>query len=178
MKLVIILSLLIEVAYANEGGSHDSHVGASSLISSFVNLGLLLSFMVWKLRTPMRNMFNKKAEDIKTLIDRSESKAKEAEMLMQAQAKKMAGADEEVKNIENGTDAFIKSFEDTYNKEVDERIVHLKLDAEQKIEAEKKDMITALNTSLLDQVIASTKKSLNADASLSSDASKKLLERI
>ena len=173
MKLLVVLTLSINAAYAAGG---DPHAGPGSLVSSFVNLGLLLGFLAWKLKGPLSNMFTNKSENVKSLIEKADAKAKEAEMMMQMQAKKMAGADAEVKKIAESTDEFISKFESTYKAEVEERIGYLKSDAENKIEAEKKQVVDTLNETLLEQVIANTKATLKNDSNLSSDVSKKLVE--
>lgn len=175
MKIIVILTVLINIAYAG-GDGHGGSAGPSSLVSSFVNLGLLLGFLVWKLKTPISKMFISKSEDVKTQIEKSEAEAKEAEIQMQMQANKMAGANAEIKKIEEGTDSFISSYESTYKKEVTERISYLKVDAEQKIEAERNQMQDDLNSSLLELVISNTKAALKKDPSLSANASKNLVE--
>lgn len=172
MKFIFAL-LLSGTAFA-AGDGHGG--GPETLISSAVNLGLLLTFLVWKLKGPMSSFFATKSEETREMIERAASKAKEAQVMLETQKKKSEGADAEISKMETEANDLLAKFESDYKVEVEKRINSLKEDAGQKIEAEKKELLDDLNSQLLDQVIANTKNKLQADGNLGNDATKRILQ--
>jgi len=172
MKFVALI-LLSGSAYA-AGDGHAA--GPSTLISSAVNLGLLLGFLVWKLKGPLSETFKKKSSETKGMIEKAATKAKEAQAMMESQRKKMESAESEISKLEAEATTIVEKFEQDYKVDVEKRVNKLKEDAGQKIEAEKKELLDNLNSQLLDQVIANTKMKLKADTSLGTDATKRILE--
>jgi len=147
-----------------------------SLIWPAFNVAVLASLLIWKLKTPARNYFNTRAQTIASIMERAQAKAKEAEMMMQMQRKKLDGLDAEIKKINSETDLEIEKFKSNYHQEVHERIAKLKTDASMKIEAEKKQLSEQLNSVLLDQVVAKAKVTFKGDKELNNKATSKILE--
>lgn len=167
-KISLVLLLSASSAFASGG--------ASDLIAPAINIIILASFLIWKLKTPMSNMFKTKAQDIKDTLERAEIKAKEAEMMMDVQKKKLANLDNEINQINLDSDQEISQFEKNYSNETDEKSEKLKLDASAKIEAEKRALMNKLNTLLIDEVVAKTKSKLKSDSSLSEKATQNILQ--
>ena len=170
MKMLILAVLLITSnAFAAGGGPTD-------LLPAFLNFGLLFLFLGWKLKKPLSGYFSNKSDEIKTILDRANVKAKEAEMMMQMQQKKIDGMKDEINKIMNDVDQQVSDFETKYSKEIDERIVKLKEDATLKVEAERKQQMNSLSESILNTVILKTKNILKNDKGLAENATKKVLE--
>jgi len=166
------LGLLIESALAAGNGGHGS---ITDLIAPLVNVVILVGFLVWKLKGPLAAHFTSKAEEITNTLERASLKSKEAEVMLQAQQKKMANVESEAKEILRHAETEVKHYEKNYAREVEDKLFKLKTDATSKIEAERKSMIAALNSSLLDQVIAKAKSTIKGNKDYQNKASAKIL---
>ena len=171
MKVLVLLALS-GTAYA----SGDSHGSPTDLIPSFFNVFLLGGFLVWKLKGVFKNHFETKSKSISEVMERANVKAKEAEMMMAMQQKKIDGMTEEISKINSDVTTDIEKFKNDYSKDVQDRIKKLKNDAAQKIESEKKELADELNETLVDSVIAKAKEVLKNDKSLNEKATSKILE--
>lgn len=170
MKFVLSSAIFItEYALAAGGGPAD-------LLPAFLNFGILFLFLGWKLKKPLTGYFSNKSDEIKSILDRANVKAKEAEMMMQMQKKKIDGMNDEINKIKTDVELQASEFKNNYKKEIDERIEKLKEDANLKVEAERKEQLNSLNETILNNVIAKTKTILRNDSSLSEAATKKVLE--
>lgn len=171
----ILIALLITTsAYA----AGDGHGGPMDLIAPAVNLSILLAFMVYKLKGPASNYFKSKSEEVSTMVERASVKAKEAEMMLKMQSEKMQGAESEIDTLKKESMSMVTKFEAEYKSEVQDRIKSMKEDAGQKIEAEKKELVDELNSTLLDQVIYKTKSTLKSDKTMTTTATNKTIEGI
>ena len=170
--------LLMLVMSGSAFAAGDGHGGPMDLIAPAVNLSILLGFLAYKLKGPASNFFSGKSASVSEMMERASVKAKEAEMMMQMQSKKMEGANEEISKIESDVDSEISKFKTAYESEVQERIRKMKEEAGLKIEAEKKELLDELNSTLLDQVIAKTKATLKNDNTLNENATKGIVEGI
>lgn len=177
MKKILALSILANSGLVLAAGG-EGHGSPVDLISSFVNLGILLGFLGWKLKGPANQHFSKKATDISDMVERANVKAKEAEMMMAEQQKKMANVDSEIATIQNSTKSEIERFEKNYSRETTEKIDKLKVEAVNKIEAEKRLLISELNSEFLDQVISTTKTTVKSDKSLNSQVTDALIKEL
>lgn len=177
MKKSFCLTLLL-VSTNLLAAPHEGEHSASpvSLISSFVNLGIFLGFVIWKIKGPLRAHLTKKATDISSMVERANVKAKEAEMMMSAQQKKLAGVDSEIETIQKNAESEIERFEKNYSKETAEKIERLKVEAINKIEAEKKAILHNLNNQLIDEVITKAKSVVKNDKNINTKVSENLLK--
>lgn len=173
------LSLMIMVgigpALAAGNGGHGS---LTDLIAPLVNVTVLVGFLCWKLKGPLSEYFTKMSEEISNTLERASLKSKEAEVMLQAQQKKMATVDAETKEILRQAEVEVKNFEKNYAREIEEKSYKLKTDATAKIEAERKSLIATLNASLLDEVIAKTKATIRSNKDYQTKASAKILGEI
>ncbi len=173
MKKFLIVSTILFSSIAIAAG--DAH-GPSSLIPKFVNLSLVIIGLIYFLRKPAKDFFSSKSALVSEMMERAESKSKEAEMMMEMQRKKTESADAEIKKLEEENLELMTSFEKNYKEEVSSRIAKMKEDAGQKIESEKAEMIEELNSNLLDIVIANAKSQIKADPNLANSATKNIVE--
>lgn len=177
MKIILLGLVLTTEALAGGGNAPTTwQEFFPSLLWPLFNVTLLASLLFWKLKGPVKSFFKGKSESIAEIMERANVKAKEAEMMMQMQRKKIEGMEEEIKKIHTEAEAEIESFKTTYSKEVTERIEKLKSDAALKIDAEKRQLTDELNALLLDQVISKAKTTIKANSDLNQKATSKVLE--
>lgn len=174
MKFLLLASLALTSSIATAAGKGTG--SPADLIPAFVNVFILFSFLVWVLKKPLKNYYSEKSENIKNVLERASVKAKEAEMMMQAQIKKIENVAQEIDRIFVESDQTISSYETSYKQEVDERIAKMKEDASAKIAAEKKEAFNKLNSNFLDVVIAKAKTYIKGNPELSSSATNSILE--
>jgi F0F1-type ATP synthase membrane subunit b/b' len=160
MKLINSLIVFITInntAFAAGGSGHGS---ASDLIWPFINVTVLAGILLYILIPKMKVHFLAKSTDVTSIMERANVKAKEAQMLMDVQNKKLNNLDSEISEINKDGENEISNFKSGYAKEVETRISKLKEDAAKKIETEKQDLANNLNEELLDAVIASAKSKI------------------
>jgi F0F1-type ATP synthase membrane subunit b/b' len=171
MKIILVLLSVIISSTAFAGDS-----GAGSLISSFVNVGILAGGLIYLLKGKASTFFSSKSSEITEMINRAASKAKEADEMMKIQKEKVSGLEGEIQALKTDQEKFISDFESGYMTEIQERISHLDEDAGNKIEAEKTEMLEELNANLLDLVIANAKTQIKADPTLTTNAAKNMIK--
>lgn len=171
LTVALVLMAILPSALAAGNGGHG-HL--SDLIAPLVNVVVLVGFLVWKLKKPLSDHFTAKAEEIANTLERASLKSKEAEVMLQAQQKKMAVVENEVKEILRQAEVEVKNYEKNYAREMEEKSFKLKTDASAKIEAERKSLISALNASLLDEVIAKAKTTIKGNKDFQHKASAKI----
>lgn len=170
---VIVLSFLLLSSGAYAEGHHP---GPESLISGFVNLGILVAFLIYKLRKPLQAYLSKRSSDIASVIQRAEMRSKESAMILESQKKKMDSLHSEIEDIEKNTKEEIEKFNLSYSKETFEKIERLKNEAHKKIENEKTIMVNKLNQEIINDVISKSKSIIEKDETLNSKISQNLLK--
>lgn len=175
MKLTpyIILALTSASAFAAGDGGHGS---AADLVAPAVNVALLGGFLFWKLKGPLKTFFINKSEEVTNTLERAGIKAKEAQMMLDNEQRKISGLDNEIKTMKQQSANDVASFEKKLARETEEKTQKLKVDATSKIQADKKSVMDELNAELLNQVIAKTKSTIKGNKDYSSKASSKLLQ--
>lgn len=169
MKYLLLLLLCSDVFAAGSGGPSD-------LIAPFTNVIILVGLIVFLTRNAVRSLFVNKSKSIKEMMERAAVKAKEAEVMLQAQEKKIKALDTEIAKLNKEADEELVEFEKNYKQDVETRIQKLKEDAGQKINSEKVELLNQLNSKLIEEVIEKTRNKLKEDKSLSENATKNLIE--
>lgn len=167
--------VLLNIAntHAAAGGAHGSPY---DLIAPTVNVGILLGVLVWKLKGPLGKYFTTKSEDVANTLERANLKSKEAQMMLDGETRKLANLESEIKNIHSQAENDVLTFEKNISRETEEKTHKLKADANSKIQADKKAVMDALNTELLNQVIAKTKTTIRTNKDYQNKVSTKLLK--
>ncbi len=172
MKFLIISLLFSEIALA----AGDGHGSVGDLVAPAVNFSILLVAIIYLLKDKAKMYFSEKSTTINEMMKRAESEAKEAELMMANQKKKMESAEVEIAQKQKEVEEMLSNFEKEYQAEVQSKIERMKEDAGQKIEAERSELLQELNASLLDQVIAQAKSQIKSDKNLSSSASNNIMK--
>lgn len=175
MRIILISLMVTGTALAGGKGGHGS---ITDLIPPAVNFFILVTFLVIKLKAPIRNLFIKKAEAISETLERANVKSKEAQVMLETQQKKLSNLDNEIKTINEDAEKEIATFNTSYADEMTVRAQKLKQDAAAKIEAERKALFEKVNSKLIDNIIAKASSTLKTNNDLRSKINKKITQEI
>lgn len=186
MKVLVALVILVGTAYANSGGHSGGsgaapaphHSSVADLIWPAFNFVILASFLVWKVKGPLRDMFEKNANEVKYIFEHAEKADKEATIKLDALKKKMASLDSERSKIAQSAEREADDFIQKAQRESEEYIKRLKADSENKLEYEKTTRVAKLEENLIDEVISKAKNKIGSSTDLSDKVSKKLVSQI
>jgi F0F1-type ATP synthase membrane subunit b/b' len=171
------LALSITKAYA-EGDAHGvgHHASIGDLFAPVVNVAILLGVLVWKLKKPLQDHFVNRSNEVANTLERANLKSKEAQLMLENEARKMANLNNEIKNINHHSETDVLVYEKNLSKEIENKSQKLKVDANSKIVADKKNMMDELNAELLNEVIAKTKSTIKTNKEYQTKVSSKLLQ--
>ncbi len=169
------LALGIAKSYAAGGGPGD-HGSITDLIAPTMNVGILLGVLIWKLKGPLKEHFDNRSNEVSNTLERANLKAKEAKMMLESEERKTANLTNEIKSIHQQSENDVLVYEKNLSKETEDKTQKLKVDANQKIQADKKGMMDELNAELLNQVIAKTKSTIKTNKDYQNKVSTKLLQ--
>lgn len=168
----MVLNLSNAALAAGPGG----HGSPKDLIAPAVNVFILFAVLAWKLKKPMHEHFIARSDEVANTLERASLKSKEAQMMLDLEAKKTANLDNEVKKINQQIEADLVNYEKALSREVEDKTHKLKIDANAKILADKKSLMDELNVQLLDQVLNKTKTTIKTNKEFQSKVSHKLLQ--
>lgn len=172
---LVLLSLLVSTELLAAGGGTGTIM---DLRFPAINFILLFGTLGFILRKPLKEMFDKNAEDVTSLFGLAEEKDKEAQLKLDEYKRKLDNLESEKNKIiaeaEQNADAFSKA----HATETDELISRLHSDAKGRVEGESAQMNRNLSATLLDEVINKVKEKVNGDKSLQDKATKKLVSQI
>lgn len=174
MIRIILLSLITTNAFAAGGGTGT----VKDLIFPAINFVILFGTLGILLRKPVKEMFDKNADDVASLFGLAEEKDKEAQIKLDEYSKKMSNLDSEKKKIMDEAESSAQKFSKEHATETDGLIASLETDAHSRIENEKNQMVRSLNATLLDEVINKVKTKVGNDKGLQDKATKKLVSQI
>ena len=164
------------IAEGGHGTAAVHHGSVTDLIAPAVNVAILVGFLIWKLKTPLKNHFTAKAEEVSNTLERASLKSKEAKIMLDNEERKLAHLHTEIKNINAQSETDVVNFEIKLTTEMEEKSHKLKIDANTKIQADKKMMVDSLNAELLDQVLKKTKATIKGNQDYQNKVSNKLLQ--
>lgn len=178
MKIILTLVGLFIAKIALAAG--DGHGGghATDLIAPAVNVLILIGFLVWKLKSPLKSHFTEKAESVENQMNSAEIKAREAQEMIDRAKNKMENLDQEIKSVEAATTEQIKEFESAYETETKAKIAKLSVDGAARVEAEKNAKLISLNEELIDKIIVDAKDLVKNDPARSQKVTEKLLQSL
>jgi F0F1-type ATP synthase membrane subunit b/b' len=170
----IALGIATKAWSSTEGHGHAPSI--TSLIAPTFNVAVLFGVLIYVLKDKLKSYFVSHSENIANTLDRANIKAKEAKSMLENQQQKMASLEADIKNIHGESETDVVVFEKNLSKETEDKIAKLKIDANSKVEADKKQMINALNTELLEQVIKKTKSTIKENKENQSKVTAKMLQ--
>lgn len=172
----ILMSLTSTAMAAGNGEAHDPSI--KDLMYPAINFTLLVGFAIWKLKGPLKSMFDKQVDDVVAMMNSAEERNKDANAKLSEMQSKVSGLESEVAKITSDYKSDVSNFAINQEKErlsVIERTVR---DNKYKINGEEKNLIEELNSDLLDSVIAKTKQTISANAALQATATKNIVSEI
>lgn len=170
------LLLLIYSSGVFAAGGDGHHSSLKDLIAPTINVSILLGFLFWKLKKPLHDYFSTKSEEISNTLERANLKSKEAQIMLEGENRKVANLNNEIHAIHQHSENEIIDFEKKLSKETEEKTQKLKIDANSKIQADKKDVLDKLSSELLNQVISKTKTTIKTNKEFKNKVSTKLLQ--
>ncbi|MBA2404212.1 MAG: hypothetical protein H0V66_05525 [Bdellovibrionales bacterium] len=163
---------LVTKAWGAEGG----HGSVTDLIAPAFNVIVLFGVLIYATKDKLKSYFVSHSEATANILDRANIKAAEAKVLLENQQRKMASLETDVKNIHGQAVTDVNTFEKKLSVETEEKIAKLKVDANSKVAADKKQMLDQLNAELLEQVIQKTKTTIKENKEFQGKVSTKMLQ--
>jgi F0F1-type ATP synthase membrane subunit b/b' len=174
--LITIVSSGISTVYAAGSTGEAHHASISDLFAPAVNVSILLGVLVWKIKNPLKTYFTTKSEEISNTLERANLKSKEAHIMLEGETRKLSNLKNEIASIKQRSEIEVANFEKLVLKETEDKTQKLKVDANSKIQADKKYIMDQLNAELLSQVIQKTKATIKTNKDYQNKVSTKLLQ--
>lgn len=169
-------SLSTSAFAAGNGAHHEPSI--ADLMYPAINFTVLVGFLVWKLKKPVTEMFNKKADDVKSLMNSAAEKSKAAQDRLNALQSKMKNLDAEVAKIKADYESDTATFAKTTAAETQATIARVKRDLENKIEGEKNELVEEMSQDLINRVIEKTQETIRASADMKTRATQKIVSEL
>lgn len=173
MKYLVILLLQSAVFAAGNG-----HGSISDLIVPALNFTIVFGFIGFKLKGPLKRMFDENSVKVKELVELASERDKEAQIKLDMYEKKISSLDSEVNTILENAKKDSEKFEKEYAEEISASMTKMEKDSQIKLETEKNGMLKMLNASLLDEVISRAKSKIESDNTLNKKTTDNILSRL
>ncbi|OFZ14214.1 MAG: hypothetical protein A2X86_05005 [Bdellovibrionales bacterium GWA2_49_15] len=177
LKLYFITNIILagNFAFASETAHHAP--SAMDLIWPAVNVILLFLFLFYKLKGPIRKIFQDKKANILSLFNHAAEKHKDAEMKLDMYEAKLNSIEEQSKKVFDDAKIDILKFEHDTQEESTKLLERLNREAKDKIEHEQQQIVHSIGAELLASVIAKTKHKISQSAELKSNLAASLLKK-
>ena len=170
------IALTATAAAAGNGAHHEPSI--KDLMYPAINFTVLVAFLVWKLKTPVREMFNKQASEVESLMNSAAQKNKDAEERLKTLQSKMGNLNSELAKIQKDYESDVATFTSTQANETQATISRTQRDLEKKLEGEKNELVEKMNEELLNSVIAKTQQTINGSADMKNRATSKIVSEL
>lgn len=177
LKYSVLCTSLINIAIANEEAVHHEPT-VWDLKYSTLNFIILFGFLIWKLKKPMSEMFNKKSDDVKSLMNSAEKQSKDAQEKLNVFNAKIKNLESEVVQISSEYETDAVSFAKNLHEETQTSIARMKRDLQGKLEGEKKEMLDELNHEMVSKVIAKAKNEIEKNPENRKNATQKIITEL
>ena len=166
----------LSIAVANEeAAAHESSIW--DLKYPVVNFIILLAILS-KVIKPLREKFNKQADDVKSLIDSAARNSKDAEEKLNSFQAKIKNLDSELIKIQTDYELEADQFAKNKTEETQTIIARMKRDLENKIEGEKTELVDELNHDLINKVVSSTQATIKSNKDFQVKATQKIVSEL
>ncbi|MFN8369995.1 MAG: ATP synthase F0 subunit B [Bacteriovoracaceae bacterium] len=163
-----------------EAAGHAAHhvPSMADLTAPYINFIVLFSFIIYKIKTPLKNHFETKARNIETRYFASKDKLKEINDKINLNKVKLDTVHMEVKSIVTNANDESDIFAKNLKNQTIERVEKLKKDSHLKIEAEKNQAVKKINEELVNMVITNAHNQINSNKDFKNKISNKLIKAI
>jgi F0F1-type ATP synthase membrane subunit b/b' len=175
LKLAATLLLSSGVVLAAGSGGHGSPM---DLIFPAANVIILASFLIFKLKKPLRDHFVGRSNEIKNSLERAQVKSKEADLMMQKQKEKLDYLPTEIEEMNTNAQKELTKFKSNLTEEFTRKEEKLKEDTMAKLEAEKRLLYDQLCEKVFAKVVDKTKDSIDGNPSVKNDITSNLLKAV
>jgi F-type H+-transporting ATPase subunit b len=172
----MLIALTSTSVFAAGGAHHEPSI--KDLFYPTINFVVLVGFMIWKLKKPMADMFNKNALDIESLMTSASKKNKDAEERLKDLNAKMANLPIEISKIQKDYANDITNFIKIQAEETQGVIARTKRDFENKLDGERNELIEKLNEDLINNVVAKTQKAINESSEMKKRATSNIVSEL
>lgn len=176
VKYSFIFASLTSVALAEGSAHHEPSI--KDLMYPAINFMVLVGFLVWKLKKPTTEMFNKKAEEVQSLMTSAAQKNKDAEEKLKTYKTKLSSLPSELTKIQKDYESDVQSFMQHQSNETQTIITRTKRDLENKLEGEKNELVENLNEELLNSVIAKAQQAIESNNDFKTKATHKIVSEL
>ena len=166
---------LISIAGAEEAAHHEASI--LDLKYPFINFIILLAILS-KVVKPLREKFNKQADDVKSFMESAAKNSKDAEEKLNLYKNKIKNLDSELIKITTEYETDAAQFAKLQGEETQTTIARMKRDLESKIDGEKKELLDQLNHDLLDKVVSSTQATIKNNKDYQVKATNKIVSEL
>ncbi|MBT7611478.1 MAG: hypothetical protein HN576_17085 [Bacteriovoracaceae bacterium] len=174
----ILTLMLPTLAIASSASGEHNNPSIMDLIFPAINFTLVFGFIIFKVKRPISEAFTQNSKDVAALYSLADEKYKEAQIKYDSYAKKLEQLDTEILKINESSDEDVRKYAIIAKEETTQTLMRMSRDAANKLESDKNQMITKLNSELLDKVIEQAKKSISNDKELQSKATTKLVSSL
>ena len=175
MKFFFALLILLSTAHAAGKGGHGS---PADLVWPAVNFVALFGFLIFKLRKPISEMFDRQAKDVQETYEMAEKKDKEAQIKLETYQKKMSGLDRERQKVIEDANKEAEQLAASIKRETAQTIEKLKVDAESKVVHEREQLTKQLNEGLVDEVIKRARQKIGGSKDYQNKVTEKLVSQV
>ena len=156
-----------------EAVHHQAHIG--ELMWPAFNFILFFGFLIYKVRKPVKEGFDKNAELIKELYEYAKAKDEDAQKKIAQYKDKMKHFHLEVEKLNKEMEEELAIFKKEAIEDTKRQIERAGQDAKRKAESEKNRKVKEINEELLNNIISKTKESLGSNSSLRDKATSKIV---
>ena len=175
MKKIILVLLVLNMGCVWAAGGSGSVL---DLKWPFLNLLLLGTLLIWKIKKPLLEMFRQNASDIKYLYNAAQEKEKESSIKYDMYKKRMEGVSKDYDAVLEKFHQKGKDFVNENKKEGDALIAKLQKEKDQKVAVERNKMLKNMESVLLSEIISKTKKKIETNTMLKQQVTKGLVSKV
>lgn len=180
MKKIFFYSFLFvsffSTAIASEEAVHHE-ASLKDLIYPTINFIIFLAILS-KVIKPLREKFNKQADDVKSQMDSASKNNKDAEEKLTKFQTKIKNLDSELVKIVADYESDAAQFAKLQSEQTQTTLARMKTDLENKLNGEKTELIDELNHDLINKVVSSTKVTIKSNKDFQSRATKNIVTEI
>jgi F-type H+-transporting ATPase subunit b len=180
-RLVLFVTLIItsKALYAsgNAAGA-EHHASVFDLIAPAVNFGALFLFILWKLKTPLKKMFDQNSVNVEKAYKDADEKNKEAMIKLEMYQKKMELINSDIQNVMKETEQNLKHFRESHIEETNETISRIEKDMKNRLKYEVDSLVKEINAELISEVVSNVKQSISENPKMKKEAVEKLLAQL
>lgn len=169
----IIVSQLILPTTLLAAGSGDGSI--FDLKFAVVNSVIFFGILYKALKTPLKNYFKNNSEEISSVFNRAQTKAKEAKLRLEMFEKKLNDSELEAQKIIDQAKKDSTALELERKAELGVRTQKMKEEAKIRMELERSASLNQLNKNLVEEVVEKARSMVSSDKKNQNGFSKKLL---